>query len=113
MAYLDEIKKSGVGVILITHDMHLALEYADSGVVLSEGKVIAKDYIDRILADSWIIGKANLKHTSIERMGRLYGVEDLSSFIAYFTRRVTGGNQELKENDTSVDLDQSGEVRHE
>ncbi len=92
MTYLDDIKKTGVGVILITHDMHLALEYADSSVVLSGGRVIAKDYIDRILADSAIIGRANLKHTSIERMGRLYGVEDLSSFIAYFTRRITGGD---------------------
>ena len=89
MSYLDRIKETGVGIILITHDMHLALEYADTGVVLSSGRVIAKDYMDRILSDSWIIGKANLKHTSIERMGRLFGVEDLSSFIAYFTRRVT------------------------
>jgi len=91
MTYLDEIKKTGVGVILITHDMHLALEYADSSVVLSGGRVIARDYIDKILADPLIISRANLKHTSIERMGRLYGVEDLSSFIAYFTRRIAGG----------------------
>lgn len=91
MTYLDEIKKTGVGVILITHDMHLALEYADSSVVLSGGRVLARDYIDKILADPLIISKANLKHTSIERMGRLYGVEDLSSFIAYFTRRIAGG----------------------
>ncbi|MDD3169511.1 MAG: ABC transporter ATP-binding protein [Eubacteriales bacterium] len=89
MAYLDHIKKTGVAILLITHDMHLALEYADSGVVLSGGKVIALDYIDRILADSSIISRANLKHTSIERMGRLYGVEDLSSFIAYFTRSIS------------------------
>jgi energy-coupling factor transport system ATP-binding protein len=92
MTYLDEIKQTGVGIILITHDMHLALEYADSSVVLSGGRVIARDYIDKILADSSIISTANLKHTSIERMGRLYGVEDLSSFIAYFTRRITGGD---------------------
>lgn len=91
MTYLDEIKKTGVGILLITHDMHLALEYADSSVVLSGGRVIARDYIDKILADPLIISKANLKHTSIERMGRLYGVEDISSFIAYFTRRITGG----------------------
>jgi ATPase components of various ABC-type transport systems, contain duplicated ATPase len=92
MTYLEKIKSTGVGIILITHDMHLALEYADSSVVLSGGRVIARDYIDRILADPVIIGKANLKHTSIERMGRLFGVDDLSSFIAYFTRRITGGN---------------------
>jgi energy-coupling factor transport system ATP-binding protein len=92
MTYLDNIKKSGVGIILITHDMHLALEYADSSVVLSGGRVIALDYIDKILADPAIISRANLKHTSIEKMGRLYGVEDLSAFIAYFTRRITGGD---------------------
>ncbi len=91
MSHLDDIKKTGVAIILITHDMHLALEYADNSVVLSEGRIIARDYIDRILADPAIISRANLKHTSIERMGRLYGVEDLSSFIAYFTRRITGG----------------------
>jgi energy-coupling factor transport system ATP-binding protein len=96
MAYLDEIKKTGVAVILITHDMHLALEYADSSVVLSGGRVIARDYIDKILADPAIISRANLKHTSIERMGRLYGVEDLSSFIAYFTRRITGGDENIR-----------------
>ena len=97
MTYLDEIKKTGVGIILITHDMHLALEYADSSVVLSGGKVIARDYIDKILADASIISRANLKHTSIERMGRLYGVEDLSSFIAYFTRRITGGDDSRRD----------------
>lgn len=97
MSYLDSIKKTGVGIILITHDMHLALEYADSGVVLSGGRVIARDYMDRILADPWIISKANLKHTSIERLGRLYGVENLSSFIAYFTSRVSSKSQSKEE----------------
>ena len=111
MTYLDEIKKTGVGIILITHDMHLALEYADSSVVLSGGKVIARDYIDKILADPEIISKANLKHTSIERMGRLYGVEDLSSFIAYFTRRITGGNKGIKSAD--ADRQPEGGVHHE
>lgn len=111
MTYLDQIKRTGVGIILITHDMHLALEYADSGVVLSGGRVLARDYIDKILADSEIIRKANLKHTSIERMGRLYGVEDLSSFIAYFTRRITGGEHGMKIVPETAGV--TGEVRHE
>jgi energy-coupling factor transport system ATP-binding protein len=91
MSYLSKIKESGVSIILITHDMHLALEYADRGVVLSAGHVIRQDTMDKILSDNELIARANLKHTSIEKMGRLFGVADLSSFIAYFTRRVTGG----------------------
>lgn len=112
MAYLHEIKTSGVGIILITHDMHLALEYADSSVVLSGGKVIARDYIDKILADAEIISRANLKHTSIEKMGRLYGVEDLSSFIAYFTRKITS-RDEVGEISPIGELHPEREVRHE
>lgn len=38
-----------------------------------------------------MIERANLKHTSIESMGKLYDVDDLRGFIAYFTRRITGG----------------------
>lgn len=111
MAHLNIIKNTGVGIILITHDMHLALEYADRGVVLSGGKIIASDSMDKILADSTIISQANLKHTSIERMGRLYNVDDLSSFIAYFTRRITGG--ESHEILTRSDNPSKKEVIHE
>ncbi|QAT44040.1 ATP-binding cassette domain-containing protein [Aminipila luticellarii] len=91
MNYLSRIRESGTAIILITHDMHLALEYADRAVVLSGGTVIAQDTMDKVLSDSSLVERANLKHTSIESMGRLYGVSDLSGFIAYFTRRVTGG----------------------
>lgn len=91
MSYLAKIKEEGTAVIIITHDMHLALEYADRAVVLSGGTVIAQDSMDRILSDNDLIEKANLKHTSVEKMGRLYEVEDLSGFIAYFTHRITGG----------------------
>ncbi|MFV0516173.1 MAG: ABC transporter ATP-binding protein [Aminipila sp.] len=91
MSYLSNIREDGTAIIIITHDMHLALEYADRGVVLSGGTVIAQDTIDKILSNNELIKTANLKHTSIERMGKLYNVEDLSSFITYFTHRITGG----------------------
>lgn len=91
MTYLSKIRTEGTSIIIITHDMHLALEYADRAVVLSEGTVIAQDTMDRVLSNSDLIERANLKHTSIESMGKLYGVSDLSGFIAYFTHRITGG----------------------
>ncbi len=91
MTYLSQIREKGTAIIIITHDMHLALEYADRGVVLSGGTVIAQNSMDRILSDNSLIERANLKHTSIETMGRIFDVKDLSGFIAYFTHRVTGG----------------------
>ena len=41
MEFLVEINKMGVTIILITHDMHLMLEYTPRALVLAEGHLIA------------------------------------------------------------------------
>lgn len=94
MAHLNQIKNMGTAIVIITHDMHLALEYADRGIVLSGGKLIAEDSMESILSRDEIIEQAALKHTSIERLGRLYQVENLSSFINYFTKHMGGDSND-------------------
>jgi energy-coupling factor transport system ATP-binding protein len=41
MEFLVEINKLGVTIMLITHDMHLMLEYTPRAIVLAGGKLIA------------------------------------------------------------------------
>lgn len=55
MGFLEEIKNSGTSIVMITHDMHLALEYADRAVVISNGEVIADDSVYNILSNADII----------------------------------------------------------
>jgi energy-coupling factor transporter ATP-binding protein EcfA2 len=91
MGFLERIKDTGVSVVLITHDMHLALEYADRALVLSGGKIIAADSVFNVLSDSRVINQADLKETSIFKMAQLYEIEDVSAFTSFFVQQLKSG----------------------
>ncbi|WFD12173.1 ABC transporter ATP-binding protein [Tepidibacter hydrothermalis] len=84
MEFIKTLTFKGISIILITHDMHLALEYTDRAVVLSDGQKIADDRVANVLADEKIIKKADLKETSLSKLASLLGIEDVNSFIQSF-----------------------------
>ena len=43
MEFLRELNKNGVTIVMITHDMHLMLEYTNRAIVLSNGQKLAED----------------------------------------------------------------------
>ena len=86
MEFIKEIAASGMGILLITHDMHLALEYADRAVVLSRGEVIADREVSSILGDRESMERANLKETSLSLLAERAGicpVDLMNTFINY------------------------------
>ncbi|EYE87754.1 heme ABC transporter ATP-binding protein [Fervidicella metallireducens AeB] len=91
MSFLEKIKHTGISIILITHDMHLALEYAERAIVMSQGQLIANDTVYNVLSDRNIIEKANLRETSISKLGDICEVKDKSKFLSYFTNKIKGG----------------------
>lgn len=58
-------RENGITIMMITHDMHLALEYTDRAIVMADGEKIADDRITAIFSDEHIIEAANLKRTSL------------------------------------------------
>ncbi len=84
MAFLVEINKMGVTVILITHDMHLMLEYTPRAIVLSEGYKIADTAASVVLTDADVITKANLKETSLYALSHMVGIENGTQFVQGF-----------------------------
>ena len=84
MEFVDGINQLGVAIILITHDMHLMLEYASRAVVISEGRKIADARPSDILTDSAVIEQANLKETSLYRLSQSAGIEDGTAFVQNF-----------------------------
>ena len=81
MNFLMTLKEEGITVIMITHDIQLALEYADRAIVLSSGQILADDTIYHVLSQKEVMETANLKDTSISTLARLYDVEDESTFL--------------------------------
>ncbi|MDR0657111.1 MAG: DUF3744 domain-containing protein, partial [Treponema sp.] len=77
-------RDKGISLLLITHDMHLMLEYADRAVVLSEGRILAIDSPSAVLTDDGIIEKASLKRTSLYDLALRAGITEYQGFINRF-----------------------------
>jgi len=84
MKFLLEINKLGVTIIMITHDMHLMLQYTPRGIVLAGGKKIADTQAAIILTDGDVIKEANLKETSLYNLAQITGISDGTSFVQSF-----------------------------
>ena len=91
MKFLVEINQGGVTIILITHDMHLMLEYTPRSIVLAGGRKIADTLASVVLTDSQVIKEANLKETSLFRLAQLAGIEDGTGFVQGFIDYEKGG----------------------
>ncbi len=84
MEFLRRLNGMGVTIILITHDMHLMLEYCTRAVVFSESRKIADTSCEEVLTDKTTITKANLKETSLAQLSQLCRIADDSDFIRRF-----------------------------
>ena len=92
MEFLKKInEEQGITIIMITHDMHLMLEYTDRSVVIADGKLLADDTPARVLTDDNIAERAYLKKTSLYDLAVRCGIEDPSAFVErfiYYERQV-------------------------
>ncbi len=84
MEFLVELNKLGVTIILITHDMHLMLEYTPRAIVLAEGHIVADTAASIVLTDNRIIEKANLKETSLFNLAQMLQIPDGTAFVQGF-----------------------------
>lgn len=84
MEFLVEINRLGVTIILITHDMHLMLEYTPRAIVLAAGRKIADTAASVVLTDARVIEEANLKETSLYALSQMIGIADGTQFVQGF-----------------------------
>lgn len=84
MEFLKSLNSQGVTIIMITHDMHLMLEYTPHAIVISGGKKIGDASAVDILTDEDIAERANLKVTSLYELAVKTGIDDPSAFVQNF-----------------------------
>ena len=93
MEFLAVLNRRGITIVMITHDMHLMLEYAERALVFDNGKIIANAPCANVLTDSEIISRASLKETSLYELALRCGIEDGREFVQRFIdydREVSG-----------------------
>ncbi|HOO75183.1 MAG TPA: ABC transporter ATP-binding protein, partial [Tepiditoga sp.] len=86
MDFIKTLKSTGCAVVIITHDMQLAMEYSDTVAVMSGGEIISKNNIFNVLSDFAVTERANLKETSLMKLAKICEVDDTEGFIKYFIK---------------------------
>ena len=86
MDFLAGLNRAGTTVVLITHDMHLALEYTQRLLVISGGRLLRDDHPSRVLTDEHTTRAADLVRTGLYDLANLCGVADASALVRAFVR---------------------------
>ena len=84
MDFLAELNRSGTTVVLITHDMHLMLEYTPRAIVFHDGHVIADTSAAEVLNSPEIVETAHLKETSLYHLAKNCGIASPEEFTRRF-----------------------------
>ena len=92
MEFLRQLNEQGVTVVLITHDMHLMLEYTPRAVVFHDGKIVADCSAAAALNSPEIVAEASLKETSLYHLAMRCGIDHPEEF----TRRFIAQDQEVR-----------------
>ena len=87
MDFLAQLNQRGITVVLITHDMHLMLEYTPRAVVFNAGRVIADKSAAEVLNSPEIVEKAHLKETSLYHLAKECGIDEAEEFTRRFVRQ--------------------------
>ncbi|MBQ0065761.1 MAG: ABC transporter ATP-binding protein [Firmicutes bacterium] len=84
MSFLKSLNENGQTIILITHDMHLMLEYTKRALVLVDSKLVADEDAYEVLCDPELCASANLKETSLFSLATKAGLSDPNQFVHTF-----------------------------
>ena len=83
MEFLRSLNSLGITIIMITHDMHLMLEYTTHAIVMGGQKIGDSSAVD-ILTDERIAEAANLKLTSLYELAVRCGIREPQGFVQHF-----------------------------
>lgn len=84
------VEKTGIAVMLITHDMQLALEYSTRSIVIANGIKIADDTPSKLFSKKEIIVAANLRETSLYSLAEALNI-DKQTFFDFFAEKFKAG----------------------
>ena len=84
MEFLRGLNEKGVTVVMITHDMHLMLEYTPRALVFADGRLIADRSAAAVLCAPQLIRQAALKETSLFTLANQLGISPAEEFVQRF-----------------------------
>jgi energy-coupling factor transport system ATP-binding protein len=84
MAFIEELNHLGKTIVMITHDMHVMLEYSDRVLVIKDGDILADTTPIQLLTNQELVQEASLKETSLFTFAKQLGLADPIAFTRKF-----------------------------
>lgn len=84
MEFLKGLNSQGITILMITHDMHLMLEYTQHAIAISDGRIIADGSAVDILTNHEVANRANLKLTSLYEFAEEARIKAPARFVQHF-----------------------------
>lgn len=78
MEMLKRLNKGGHTIIIITHSMWVAAEYADRTIVMKDGTILSDGPTRAVFADEGLLAKASLRPSSLVRLSNWLGTQALT-----------------------------------
>ncbi|MBT8904434.1 ABC transporter ATP-binding protein [Lactobacillus delbrueckii subsp. bulgaricus] len=84
MSFLQKLNAAGKTIMIITHDMHLMMEYTDRSLVFAKGRLIADTTPVALLTNEKLVEQASLRRVSLFDLAQHYGLPDPDGFARKF-----------------------------
>ncbi|WP_045499742.1 ABC transporter ATP-binding protein [Vibrio hyugaensis] len=107
LSFIEKLNRElGITVMIISHDMHLVLEYTTRSIVIADSKLIADAPMTEVFSNPVLLDQANLTTTSLYELATQLNIENTNGFMQHFidvekTHRSNLAAQTLTSNDSS------------
>ncbi|MED5504803.1 MAG: DUF3744 domain-containing protein [Pseudomonadota bacterium] len=85
LSFIEKLNRElGITVMIISHDMHLVLEYTTRSIVIADSKLIADAPMTEVFSSPALLDQANLTTTSLYELATELGIENTNDFMQHF-----------------------------
>ncbi|MDN3697167.1 DUF3744 domain-containing protein [Vibrio cortegadensis] len=96
LAFIQKLNRElGITVVIISHDMHLVLEYTTRSIVFSDSKLIADAPMTQVFSQPALLDSANLATTSLYELALKVGITQTDAFMQHFIQHERGQHESI------------------
>ncbi|MBE4583672.1 heme ABC transporter ATP-binding protein [Vibrio navarrensis] len=85
LRFIEKLNRElGITVMIISHDLHLVLEYTTRSLVIADSKLIADAPMTHVLSSPALLDNANLTVTSLYPLAEKFAIADRDGLMRHF-----------------------------
>ncbi|EIE1224195.1 ABC transporter ATP-binding protein [Vibrio vulnificus] len=85
LSFIEKLNRElGITVVIISHDMHLVLEYTTRSIVIADSQLVADAPMADVFSNPALLDRANLTTTSLYELATRLNIAETNAFMQHF-----------------------------